>query len=131
MDVLNLFFRAPGTGVAEPDVGGQKVLLIKQDHAVAKSMMKVIPEKVTEQLGLLRVIDKSKAGEIVRNIFIELRDNIGFRGGRLTFMRSSSQGNHRKKRDHTTQKMQFIIPISHNDAAPVVVIGLFGYSIDS
>jgi len=38
----------PGTGVAEPDVGGQKLLLIKQDHAVAKSMMKVIPEKVTE-----------------------------------------------------------------------------------
>ncbi len=26
MDVLNLFFRAPGIGVAEPDVGGQKVL---------------------------------------------------------------------------------------------------------
>jgi hypothetical protein len=57
MNVLNLFFRAPGIGIAEPDVGGQKVLLVKQNHAVAKSMMKVIPEKVTEQLGLLRVID--------------------------------------------------------------------------
>lgn len=78
MDVLNLFFRAPGIGVAEPDVGGQKVLLVKQDHAVAKSMMKVIPEKVTEQLGLLRVIDKSKAGEIVRNIFVELRTILVF-----------------------------------------------------
>ena len=79
MDVLNLFFRAPGIGVAEPDVGGQKILLIKQDHAVAKSMMKVIPEKVTEQLGLLRVIDESKVWKISRNVFIELRDNIAIR----------------------------------------------------
>ena len=79
MDVLNLFFRAPGIGVAEPDVGSQKVLLVEQDHAVAKSMMKVIPEKVAEQLGLLRVIDKSKAGEIIRDISSELRDNIGIR----------------------------------------------------
>jgi hypothetical protein len=115
MDVLNLFFRAPGTGVAEPDIGGQKVLLIKQDHAVAKSMMKVIPKKVTEQLGLLRVIDKSKAGEIGRNIFIELRDNIGFRGGRLTFIHSPSPGNHQKEQDYTIEKNQYIIFIFHND----------------
>lgn len=79
MDVLNLFLRATGIGVAEPDVGGQKILLVEQDHAVAKSMMKVIPEKVAEQLGLLRVIDKSKAGEIIRDISSELRDNIGIR----------------------------------------------------
>lgn len=115
MDVLNLFFRASGTGVAEPDVGGQKVLLVKQDHAVAKSMMKVIPEKMTEQLGLLRVIDKSKAGKIVRNIFDELRDNTGLRNGRLTFRRSSSPGNQQKKRDYTIEKNEYIIFIFHND----------------
>ena len=77
--------------------------------------MKVIPKKVTEQLGLLRVIDKSKAGEIGRNIFIELRDNIGFRGGRLTFIHSPSPGNHQKEQDYTIEKNQYIIFIFHND----------------
>ena len=114
MNVLNPFLRAPWIGIAEPDVGGQKVLLVKQNHAVAKSMMKVIPEKVTEQLGLLRVIDERKAREIGRNIFIELRDNIGFRGGRLTFIRSSSPGNHQKEQDYTIEKNQYIISVSHN-----------------
>jgi hypothetical protein len=42
-------------------------------------MMKVIPEKVTEQLGLFRVIDESKAWKISRDIFIELRDSIAIR----------------------------------------------------
>ena len=115
MHVLNPLFRATGIGAAEPDVGGQKVLLIKQNHAVAGSMMKVIPEKVTEQLGLLRVIDERKAGEIGRNIFIELRDNIGFCGGRLTFICSSSPGNHQKEQDYTIEKNQYIIFIFHND----------------
>ena len=115
MDVLNFFFRAPRTGIAEPDVGGQEVLLIKQDHAVAKSMMKVIPEKVTEQLGLLRVIDKSKAGEIVRNILIESRDNISLGGGRPTFARSPSQGNHQEERNYAIEKDQYVIFVLHND----------------
>ncbi|HCO95409.1 MAG TPA: hypothetical protein DIU00_15910 [Phycisphaerales bacterium] len=79
MHILNLFFRVPGKSVTEPDVGGQEVLLIKQDHAVAKSMMKVIPEKVAEQFGLLRVIGESKAWKISRDIFIELRDSIAIR----------------------------------------------------
>ena len=77
MHILNPFLRIPGKGVAEPDVGGQKVLLIEQDHAVAESMVKVIPEKVTEQLGLLRVIGKGKSREIIRNILDELSDDIG------------------------------------------------------
>ena len=40
-------------------------------------MLKVIPEKVTEQLRLLRVIGKSKSGEIIWNILDELSGDIG------------------------------------------------------
>ena len=116
MDVLNLFFRIPGIGVAEPDVGGQKVLLVKQDHAVAKSMMKVIPEKVAEQLGLLGVIDKSKTGEIVQYVLVELTDNIASRAGRLAFILSSSPGNLQEEQGYAIEEGQYVISILHNDS---------------
>ncbi len=80
---------------------------IETVHANSMKMMKVIPEKVTEKLGLLWVIDKSKVGEIVWNIFIELRDNIAFRGGRLTFIRSSSLGNHQKEQDYAIEDLKW------------------------
>ena len=94
----------PGTGVAEPDIGGQKVLLIEQDRAVAESMVKVVPEKVTEQLGLLRVIGKSKSREIIRNILDELRDNVGLLNRRVTLIRRSGQGNQQRQEQRTTDK---------------------------
>ena len=80
MNILNLFFRASRAGVAEPDVGAQKVLLIEEDHAVAESMMKMAPEKMVEQLGLLRIIGKNEAWKTVRNISHDLRNDIGIRG---------------------------------------------------
>jgi hypothetical protein len=103
MEILNPLRRAMGTSVAKPDVGGQKVLLVEQNRAIAQSMVKVIPEEVIEQLSLLGVMGEGKAGKVARDIVDELGGNVILRYGRFTSIRSSRLDNKQRGKEYTTK----------------------------